>query len=232
MNALELRSIVAGYDGAPVLRDFSLRVPAGETVTLLGPSGCGKTTVLRVAASFLVPVRGSVIAAGREVTRPDRHRFMVFQEPSQLLPWKTVMGNVLFALAAIDVHGAVATARAAAMLSRLGLAGSENRFPHQLSGGMKQRVALARAFVLNPAVLLMDEPFASVDAPRRRELQDLLLELVRVERPAVLFVTHDLDEAVRIGGRILVMSREGRIVAEERDPRRDRLAGLLAEQHR
>lgn len=232
MNALELRSVTVGYGGEPVLRDFSLVVPAGETVTLLGPSGCGKTTVLRVAASFLTPVSGSVLAAGRTVSRPDRNRFMVFQEQTQLLPWKTVIGNVLFALTAIDVHGADARDRAVRVLLRLGLAGTEDRFPHQLSGGMKQRVALARAFVLNPAVLLMDEPFASVDAPRRRELQDLLLELVRVERPAVLFVTHDLDEAVRIGGRVLVMSRKGIIVAEERHPKRERLAILLDEQHR
>lgn len=232
MNALELRGIRAGYGGVSVLHDFNLTIPAGETVTLLGPSGCGKTTVLRVAASFLTPETGTVRLAGRVVTQPDRRRFMVFQEPTQLLPWKTVIGNVLFALTAIGVHGTDARERAREMLARLGLAASVDSYPHQLSGGMKQRVALARAFVLNPAVLLMDEPFASVDAPRRRELQDLLLELVRVDRPAVLFVTHDLDEAARIGGRVLIMSREGRIDAEERDPHRGRLAGLLDEQHR
>lgn len=231
MNALDLRSITAGYDHTPVLRGFDMTIPPGETVTLLGPSGCGKTTVLRVAASFLTPDSGTVYAAGAPVLHPDRNRFMVFQEPMQLLPWKTVIGNVLFSLSAIGVEKATARERAAAMLARLGLAGSQERFPHQLSGGMKQRVALARAFVLNPAVLLLDEPFASVDAPRRRELQDLLLDLVRIERPAVLFVTHDLDEAVRIGGRVLVMSRGGQIVAEETRPERERIGALLEQMH-
>lgn len=206
-------------------------IAPGETVTLLGASGCGKTTVLRVAASFLRPIEGAVYAGGRPVERPDRERFMVFQETDQLLPWKTVLGNVLFALGATGFTGAAARTHAREMLARLGLAGSENRFPHQLSGGMKQRVALARAFVLTPSVLLMDEPFASVDSPRRRELQDLLLELVRVERPAVLFVTHDIDEAVRIGGRVLVMSREGHIVAEERRAKRERIAAVMEEHH-
>jgi NitT/TauT family transport system ATP-binding protein len=217
---LELRSVTFRYDRAPaVLRDFSLRVNRGELLCVLGPSGCGKTSLLKVAGSFLPPDEGEVYLAGRRVTHPDPDRVMVFQEPDQLFPWKRVVDNVAFAItvgAGVRVRPHEAgRARVLQALEEVGLADSARQYPYQLSGGMRQRVALARALVGRPELLLMDEPFGSVDAPQRRELQQLLQRLLADHHGTAVFVTHDVEEALLLGTRTLVMGRGGSIALSE-----------------
>lgn len=209
---LEMRHVTFRYDSAPdipVLNRFSLAVNPGELLCILGPSGCGKSTVLKVAGSFLLPSSGEVLVDGTPVDRPDARRVMVFQDHDQLFPWKTVAGNVQFGLR--GRHSDVV----AALLREVGLAQEGHRYPHELSGGMRQRVALARALAGRPPVLLLDEPFAAVDAPQRRELQVLLQTLLRDHGTTAVFVTHDVEEALRLGSRIIVLDRQARVVLEE-----------------
>ncbi|MFP4426995.1 MAG: ABC transporter ATP-binding protein [Spirochaetaceae bacterium] len=229
---LELRSITVGYreksGGTTVLRRFSVAVEEGELLCILGPSGCGKSTLLKAAGSFLLPEEGEVLLDGTPVKAPDPERVMVFQEQNQLYPWKRVEGNVALGLTSGVRRSAGEARRAvsrdeARVLSRqaleeVGLSGAERLFPHQLSGGMRQRVALARAFVGLPRVLLMDEPFASVDAPQRRELQLLLRRLLSDHTGTAVFVTHDVEEALILGSRIIVMGQDGSILHEDRPP--------------
>ncbi|POR02016.1 hypothetical protein AU468_07110 [Alkalispirochaeta sphaeroplastigenens] len=223
---LHLEGITLAYDGAPVLQDSSLTLQEGELVCLLGPSGCGKTTLLKVAGSFLAPRSGRVFLQGRPVTAPDPQRIMVFQDQDQLFPWKRVEDNVLFGITRGRPTPDQKEA-ARAILAEVGLGESLRRYPHQLSGGMRQRAALARAFAGRPRLFLMDEPFASVDAPQRRELQHLLQRLLRDHRGTALFVTHDVEEALTLGSRVLVMNRRGEILPEDPAPDRERLNRAL-----
>ncbi|SIQ33224.1 NitT/TauT family transport system ATP-binding protein [Alkalispirochaeta americana] len=216
---LHLEKITLAYDGAPILHNCSLTLEEGELVCLLGPSGCGKTTLLKVAGSFLLPRSGEVLLQGRPVTAPDPQRIMVFQDQDQLFPWKRVEDNVILGITRGRPTPAEREA-ARAILTEVGLGEALRRYPHQLSGGMRQRAALARAFAGRPRLFLMDEPFASVDAPQRRELQGLLQRLLRDHRGTALFVTHDVEEALLLGSRVLVMNRRGELLPE--DPRRDR----------
>ena len=191
------------------LQKVSFTVRDGEIVALIGPSGCGKTTALRIAMGLETASGGRVTVDGREVTGCGHDRGMVFQH-AELLPWLTAMQNVMFGLEMKGMRGAELRDTAMRYIELVGLTDSRNRRPHQLSGGMKQRVGIARALAIDPKVLLMDEPFGALDAQTRETMQEELLQLHQRTRKTILFVTHDLDEAVLIADRIVVM-REGRI---------------------
>ncbi|MFG1420531.1 ABC transporter ATP-binding protein [Xanthobacter sp. VTT E-85238] len=207
--------------------DVSFTIGTGERLVLLGPSGCGKSTLLRAVGGFLKPAAGEIRLNGVPVKGPGPDRMMVFQEFDQLLPWRTVCGNVEYALRrARRMPAARAKTVARDWIGRGGLAKFADAFPHTLSGGMKQRVAIARAFAVQPAILLMDEPFAALDALSRRRMQDELLGLCEETGATALFVTHAIDEAVHVGTRILVLSpHPGRIAAEYLVPEAARLRG-------
>ena len=192
------------------------RVFTSDRFVLLGPSGCGKSTLLKAVGGYLTPVEGSIRLKGAAITRPGPDRMMVFQEFDQLLPWKTVMENVMFALTASGrLAGRAAEEKAMQYIEKVNLAKFANSLPHTLSGGMKQRVAIARGMAMEPDILLMDEPFAALDALTRRRMQDELLQLWEDTRFTVLFVTHSIPEAVKIGNRILLLSpHPGQVKAE------------------
>jgi NitT/TauT family transport system ATP-binding protein len=194
----------------------SFEVLPSDRFVLLGPSGCGKSTLLKAVGGYLEPVEGRIRLKGREVARPGRNRVMVFQEFDQLLPWKTVKENVMFGLLASGtLSGAAAQERAMAYIEKVNLTRFADAYPHTLSGGMKQRVAIARGMAMEPDILLMDEPFAALDALTRRRMQDELLRLWEETGFAILFVTHSVPEAVRIGNRILLLSpHPGQVRAE------------------
>ena len=187
----------------------SFTVRDGEIVALIGPSGCGKTTALRVAMGLDPANGGRVTVDGREVHGCGHDRGMVFQH-AELLPWLSAMQNVMFGLEMKGMRGALLRETAKKYLDLVGLADSQNRRPHQLSGGMKQRVGIARALAIDPKVLLMDEPFGALDAQTRESMQAELLEIHARTKKTILFVTHDLDEAVLIADRIVVM-KDGRV---------------------
>ena len=187
----------------------SFAVRDGEIVALIGPSGCGKTTALRIAMGLELATAGRVTVDGREVTGCGHDRGMVFQH-AELLPWMNAMQNVMFGLEMKGVRGKQLRETAEKYLDLVGLGNSKNRRPHQLSGGMKQRVGIARALAIDPKVLLMDEPFGALDAQTRETLQVELLEIHARTKKTILFVTHDLDEAVLIADRIVVM-HSGRV---------------------
>ena len=202
--------------GPPVLEDVSFDVGEGELLAVVGPSGCGKTTLLRILCGLLAPTAGSVLLDGRPVVRPTSAVALVFQDYSRsLFPWLDVLGNVAFPLRRLGK--AERTARAEAALELVGLAGAGGSYPWQLSGGMQQRVAIARALVARPEVVFLDEPFASVDALTRADLQDVLLDVHAREggrRTSIVHVTHDVDEAVYLADRVLVLTpAPGRLAA-------------------
>jgi NitT/TauT family transport system ATP-binding protein len=194
----------------------SFSVEKGERYVILGPSGCGKSTLLKAVGGFMAPVDGHIFVQGQEVRAPGPDRMMVFQEFDQLLPWRTVLGNVLFPLLLNRrMSKAEATDHARSLLAKVNLTRFENVHPHMLSGGMKQRVAIARALAMEPAVLLMDEPFAALDALTRRKMQEELVALWDEVRFTVIFVTHSIEEALLVGSRILLMSpHPGQVKAE------------------
>ncbi|MDP9602840.1 UNVERIFIED_ORG: NitT/TauT family transport system ATP-binding protein [Variovorax paradoxus] len=194
----------------------SFDVHAADRFVLLGPSGCGKSTLLKAVAGFIPPVEGEIRLDGRRVAQPGPDRIVVFQEFDQLPPWKTVKQNVMFPLLASRTLGRKEAAeRALHYLDKVGLSKFADVHPHQLSGGMKQRVAIARALAMQPRVLLMDEPFAALDALTRRRMQQELLELWDEVRFTLLFVTHSIEEALVVGNRIALLSpHPGRMRAE------------------
>jgi NitT/TauT family transport system ATP-binding protein len=190
----------------PAVADLSFEVAAREFVCILGSSGCGKTTMLRCLAGLLPPSSGQVLLRGNEISGPPKEMAFVFQDYSRsLFPWMTVERNVAFPLRYKGVSKQEARAATAEALEAVGLGGRGRSFPWQLSGGMQQRVAIARALAYRPQLLLMDEPFASVDAQTRAELEDLLLDIWQRYEITVLFVTHDIDEAVYLADRVLVL---------------------------
>jgi len=198
-----------GVKATRVLDDISFETGEGEFLCILGPSGCGKSTLLRIIAGLLEPSRGDVIYSGNNTDKPLNS--MVFQEHG-VFPWMNVIDNVAFGLEMRGVPRKERYERSLDFLKRVGLAQYATRNPHELSVGMRQRIAIARAFVNNPEILLMDEPFGSLDAQTRLILQDELLKIWSEHKKTVIFVTHDIDEAILLGDRVLVMtSTPGRI---------------------
>ncbi|HBZ92203.1 MAG TPA: sulfonate ABC transporter ATP-binding protein [Pseudomonas sp.] len=196
--------------------DVSFEVDRADRFVLLGPSGCGKSTLLKAVAGFIEPVAGSIRLDGAQVHEPGPDRIVVFQEFDQLPPWKTVKENVMFPLLVSgQLKRAEAEERALHYLDKVGLAAFADVYPHMLSGGMKARVAIARALATQPKILLMDEPFAALDALTRRKMQEELLALWEEVRFTLLFVTHSIEEALIVGNRILLLSpHPGRVRAE------------------
>ncbi|HPE62549.1 MAG TPA: ABC transporter ATP-binding protein [Methanothrix sp.] len=193
------------------LRDVNLSVGDKEFICLLGPSGCGKTTLLRIMAGLERPTSGEVTLDGVPIERPGPQRGMVFQEYS-LFPWRTILDNVAFGLELKGVSKEERYEKARRYITAVGLAGFENSYPHELSGGMKQRVAIVRALVNNPKALFMDEPFGALDAQTRNVMQAELLRIWQEQQKTVVFVTHSVDEAIYLADRVVIMSaRPGQI---------------------
>ncbi len=190
-----------------VLRDLQLDVQGGEALAIVGPSGCGKTTLLRVLAGLESPDKGSVLIDGHPVQGVGTERAIIFQEP-RLLPWLTVLGNVSFGLQVRGTPREIAEARARHYIGLVGLAEFESAFPRQLSGGMAQRVGIARALTVQPEILLLDEPLGALDAMTKLAMQEELARIWREEKVTMILVTHDLEEAIYLADRVLVLANE------------------------
>jgi NitT/TauT family transport system ATP-binding protein len=219
-KTLEVRGLHKVYQGpgrsVEALRELSFSVEASELVCVVGPSGCGKTTLLRCVAGLLEPTAGEVLLQGVRVTDPPPDMAVVFQEYGRsLFPWMTVRGNVELPLRAKRLPGARRAELVDEALAAVGLGDVHGAYPWQLSGGMQQRVAIARAVAYEPHVLLMDEPFAAVDAQTRAELEDLVRSVWGRTGVTIVFVTHDIDEAVYLGQRVLVLSSSPTVVQED-----------------
>lgn len=201
--------------GREILRDISLTVDDGEFVCVVGHSGCGKTTLLRLLAGLFQPTVGTVLYDGKPMTKPRQDIAVVFQDYGKaLLPWRTAAGNVALALEAIGTPVAERADRIASLLGLVGLSGHTDKYPGQMSGGMQQRLQIARCLAQEPRVLLMDEPFGALDAMTRQELQDEVLALLARTKATVFFVTHDLEEAIYLGDRVVgLLSNPGRIAS-------------------
>ena len=206
---LRLDGVRLGYWGArgyvPAVQEASFEVQARERIVVIGPSGCGKSTLLKAIAGFIVPAGGTIAVGGRVSPPPGPDRAVVFQEFDQLFPWRTVLGNVAYPLRVNGRGRRDATGIARRFLELTNLSHAVDRYPHQLSGGMKQRVAIARALALEPLILLMDEPFGSLDAITRARLQRELREILERTHTTLLFVTHSIDEALILGQRVVVL---------------------------
>ncbi len=210
MSALSLQGVACTFvsKDAPgqrytAVRDVSLNVAAGEFVSVVGPTGCGKSTLLNVAAGLLAPSTGTVTVFGQALVGINARAGYMFQAES-LMPWRTALGNVM---AGLEFRGlADAQTRAEAWLRRVGLGGFGDRYPHQLSGGMRKRVSLAQTLALDPDIILMDEPFSALDIQTRQLMENEVLALWQAKKKAVLFITHDLDEAIAMSDRVVVLS--------------------------
>ena len=219
MSDIEIRDVSLVYDtpSGPVqaIDNTSIRIAASEFLCIVGPSGCGKSTLLNLVAGFLSPTRGEIRIGDKPVTGHGMDRGVVFQDFAQLFPWRTALGNVTFGL---EMKGVAREEREKIALSHLALVKLEkfaHSYPHHLSGGMQQRVAIARALAYNPSVLLMDEPFAALDALTRDAMQRLLAEVWRATRKTVVYVTHNVAEAVYLADRVVVMTpHPGRVKIE------------------
>jgi NitT/TauT family transport system ATP-binding protein len=217
---VRLRGVGKMFGDFRALDGIDLDFPRGELTTLLGPSGCGKTTTLKIIAGLIEPTEGEVLVNERPVTGPGPERAFVFQDFA-LLPWANVLRNVAFGLELRHVPKEEREAIARRNIAEVGLSGAEHKYPHELSGGMRQRVGLARALAVDAEILLMDEPFASVDEQNRRKFQEDLLRLLAHEKKTVIFVTHSIEEAVYISDQVAVLTRNpgtlSRIVRPEID---------------
>jgi NitT/TauT family transport system ATP-binding protein len=203
---IEINSVDHDFGSRPILRDIDITVGKSEFVCLVGPSGCGKTTLLRMIGGLLSPMSGSITFAGKPVTGPAKEISFMFQDYSKaLLPWRTAAGNVSLALEATDMPSRDRAPRIAELLTKVGLGSHADHFPAQLSGGMQQRVQIARCLAQEPQVLLMDEPFGALDAMTRQALQDEILRLIATSKTTVVFVTHDLEEAIYLGDRVVAL---------------------------
>lgn len=221
--SLELDRVRLSYTGTPVIDELSLTVRPGEILVLTGPSGCGKSTVLRALAGLLPPDSGRILADDAEVTGTSGDRGMVFQD-NALLPWRTVRSNIELALRLRGEPRATRRAQAEHWIGELGLTGFGSYLPKSLSGGMRQRVQLARGLAGAPRAVMMDEPFGALDTQTRAAMQRLLIETWSTHPTTIVFVTHDVDEALTLGDRIVVLGRAGqpvRAVLEVPDPRID-----------
>ena len=219
--SVSLKGVSVRFGSGPAAYEavsgVELDVMPGEFLAIVGPTGCGKSTLLNVVAGLLAPAAGAAFVRGRSVAGVNAEAGYLFQQDA-LMPWKTALANVAVALEVAGVPGPVARERARDWLGRVGLARFVERYPHQLSGGQRKRVALAQMLIRNPAILLMDEPFGPLDAQTRALMGNLLLSLWSADRKAVLFVTHDLEEAIALSDRVVVMSAgpSSRILADHR----------------
>jgi NitT/TauT family transport system ATP-binding protein len=211
--AVQFRRVSLSYASRLILSDFSLDITQGEFVCVVGPSGCGKTTLLRLVSGLLRPTGGEVLLFGEAVTAPRRDVAVVFQDYDRaLLPWRTATGNVMLALECMDTPRASRRHAAAQLLAKVGLQNHMDHYPAQLSGGMQQRLQIARCLAQRPRVLLMDEPFGALDAMTRATLQDEVLQIAAESGTTVLFITHDLEEAVYLGDSVVAMAADpGRV---------------------
>src|SRR6201991_160570 len=211
---LEVEHLHKRFGDLPVLQDINLSIESGAFISLVGPSGCGKTTFLRIVAGLEPATSGTILIDGLPLAGPGNNRGFVFQNDS-LLPWRTVLANALIGPEVAGKVGDKERQRTLDLLKLVGLEGFEHYYPRQLSGGMRQRVDLARALAIDPEVLLMDEPFSSLDAQTREIMQTELMRIWEQGRKTVLFVTHQIDEAVFLSDRVLVFARRpGRILEE------------------
>lgn len=218
---LEVKNLTKNYHDSPdsrnILSSLELSVDQGEFLCILGPSGCGKTTLIRCIAGF-EDYEGEILVEGQKVDKPGIDRIMVFQDFNQLFPWKTVKKNIQYPLKVNGLKDKAELERIAEEhLDLVGLSGKGDLYPHQLSGGMKQRVAIAKGLALNPKIILMDEPFASLDAMTRNKLQVELLSIKEKENATVIFITHNIQEALVLGTRVILMSRNGEIKIDHRN---------------
>lgn len=211
LPAISIQSVTMSFPGTPrsqsVLRDVSLEIAEGSFVSLLGPSGCGKSTLLNMVAGFEVPTEGSVLVRGESVCGPGPDRSVVFQSDNALFDWYTVRQNVELPLKIRKIPEPGRKDAAERFLSMVNLTDAVDKYPHQLSGGMRQRLQLARVLANDPWILLMDEPFGALDSQTRRRMQAELMDIWEQSRKTVLFITHDIDEAILLSDRIAVMSR-------------------------
>ncbi|MCV3239361.1 ABC transporter ATP-binding protein [Mesorhizobium sp. ZC-5] len=210
-SIVEVRGISKTYGDVEALRGIDLDFPRGKLTSLLGPSGCGKTTLLKIIAGLISADAGTITVDGKQVSAPGPERAFVFQDFA-LMPWATVMRNVAFGLELRGIGKAEREDKARHYIAEVGLAGFENKYPHELSGGMRQRVGLARALSVDADVLLLDEPFSAVDEQNRRKFQEDLIRLRTTQNKTFIFVTHSIEEAVYISDRIVLLSpRPGRV---------------------
>lgn len=205
LSVKRLRKVFEGSPSVVAIDDLSMNVYEGEFLCIVGPSGCGKTTLLRILAGLEKPTSGEVLLRGKPIKGPGPDRVMVFQDYA-LFPWRTVLGNVVFGLELKGLPKEEAIEEAMKYIRLVGLEGFEKMYPHELSGGMRQRVALARALACNPDVLLMDEPLSALDAQTRNYMQDELIKIWESTRKTIVFVTHNVEEAVYLGDRIVVLT--------------------------
>lgn len=217
---LKIAGLTKQYDssGEVILNNICLDIYEEDLLCILGPSGCGKTTLLRCIAGF-EEYGGKIEINGRSVKKPGTDRIMVFQDFHQLFPWRTVLGNLTYPLKVSGIKDKSERIRKAEMyLEKVNLLTYKDYYPHQLSGGMKQRVAIARGMALGSKIILMDEPFAALDAITRNQMQAELMRIKEVEKITIIFVTHNIQEAITLGNRILVMSKEGSIKEQMDNP--------------
>jgi NitT/TauT family transport system ATP-binding protein len=210
VDALALQGITVTFvsqDGAryTAIRDATLRVGPGEFVSVVGPTGCGKSTLLNVAVGLLAPSTGETVVFGEPLRGLNKKAGYLFQTEA-LMPWRTALGNVMAGFEFRGVDAKEARTRAESWLQRVGLGGFGGRYPHQLSGGMRKRVALAQTLILDPEIILMDEPFSALDIQTRQLMENELLELWSANRKSVVFITHDLEEAISLSDRVVVLS--------------------------
>lgn len=238
VDVSHVSKVYVSAKGEPVLalHDVSFQVEKNEFFSIVGPSGCGKTTLLNMLAGFEHPTRGDVCVGGKAITRPGWDRAVVFQEYA-LFPWYSVIENVRYGLRRKRLPAAEQRELVDHYIRLVGLRGFENRYPRELSGGMRQRVSIARALAVKPSLLLMDEPFAALDIQTREYMQDELLKIWQRERQTVVFVTHSIDEAIKLSDRVAIMTpRPGRFAeiktvefARPRDPTNEAMVHLAAE---
>ena len=213
--ALQTRALSVSFGDHLVLDRVDIDVADGEFLSIVGPSGCGKTTLLRILAGLMSPTSGQALALGKPIDGPSRDRAIVFQDYSRaLLPWRTVWANVALAFESQGIRRAQRRDKAYALLELMGLTKAGEQFPGQLSGGMQQRVQIARCLAQEPSVLLMDEPFGALDAMTRQSLQDEISRLSAERKVTVVFITHDLEEAIYLGDRVVALAPNPGQVAE------------------
>lgn len=216
---LEVKGLTKQYDdeagNAVILKDLNLSIDKKEFLCILGPSGCGKTTFLRCVAGF-ESYEGEILVKGRKISGPGTDRIMVFQDFNQLFPWKTVEKNIQYPLKIRGIKDKAELKRLSdEALEKVRLSGYGSYYPHQLSGGMKQRVAIAKALILKPEIILMDEPFAALDAMTRRDLQNEVIRICADADSTIIFITHNIQEALILSSRVLVFSKDGHIIVDD-----------------